>query len=169
MLELEGYWIKPSFKVELTNEDKVAIGRPSCPRWELDLVAYKGATNSIRVVECKSYLDSKGVSFADFDAGGPNAERYKLFNEEVLRNVVFGRLATQLTEAGLCAPSPSIELCLAAGRIANEYDLQNLKSLFAQKGWQLLDAEWLRTTLNRVAEGGYQDHVAAIVAKLLLR
>ncbi len=31
-LEREGFWVRSSFKVNLTKEDKKAIGRPSCPR-----------------------------------------------------------------------------------------------------------------------------------------
>jgi hypothetical protein len=45
ILERDGYWAKPEFKVELTKEEKRLIGRPSNPRWELDIVTYKGANN----------------------------------------------------------------------------------------------------------------------------
>lgn len=44
ILERDGYWVKSTFKVGLTKEEKREIGRPSSPRWELDLVAYKGST-----------------------------------------------------------------------------------------------------------------------------
>lgn len=60
ILWMEGYWVRASLKVELTKEEKKAIGRPSSPRWELDIVAYSGRDNLLRVVECKSYLDSRG-------------------------------------------------------------------------------------------------------------
>lgn len=169
LLELEGYWVKPSFKVELTKEDKAAIERPSCPRWELDIVAYKGATNEIRVVECKSYLDSRGVAYNDFLPGGAFADRYKLFQEETLRRIVFQRLAEQLTAVGLCGPSPTITLCLAAGRVANDNDRQRIHQHFSDANWLFMDEEWLRSTLQRVADGGWHNHVAAIVAKILLR
>jgi len=56
LLRQEGYWVIPSFKVEITREEKRKIGRPSSPRWEIDLVAYQGATNEVLAVECKSYL-----------------------------------------------------------------------------------------------------------------
>lgn len=54
ILKTQGFRVYPSFMVELSNENKVAIGLPSMPRWELDLVAYNGATNEVPVVECKS-------------------------------------------------------------------------------------------------------------------
>ena len=41
LLEHEGYWVRQSFKVNLTKGEKRAIGRPSIPRPEIDLLAYK--------------------------------------------------------------------------------------------------------------------------------
>lgn len=82
ILWMEGYWVRTSVKVELTKEEKRQIGRPS-PRWELDIVAYSGRDNSLRVVECKSYLDSRGVALRAFDGSdAKNAERYKLFADD---------------------------------------------------------------------------------------
>jgi len=40
LLRRQGYWVQTSFKVKLTKAEKRRIGRPSSPRWELDLVAY---------------------------------------------------------------------------------------------------------------------------------
>ena len=112
ILWMEGYWVRTSVKVELTNEEKRAIGRPSSPRWELDIVAYSARDNFLRVVECKSYLDSPGVRATAFDGSNPNhAERYKLFNDPELRRVVFNRLGLQLAECGACRPDPKIRLC----------------------------------------------------------
>ena len=62
ILWIEGHWVRTSVKVELTKEEKKIICRPSSPRWELDIVAYCGRDNVLRVVECKSYIDSRGVA-----------------------------------------------------------------------------------------------------------
>lgn len=62
ILWMEGYWVRTSVKVELTKEEKRLIGRHSSPRWELDIVAYNGRDNLLRVVECKSYFDSVGAT-----------------------------------------------------------------------------------------------------------
>src|SRR2546427_7588815 len=91
ILERNGFWTRTAVKVDLTPEDKRAIGRASSPRWELDVVAYRGSDNLLRVIECKSYLDSYGVRAATF--AGKNQKdvtHYKLFFEyglleEVLR------------------------------------------------------------------------------------
>jgi hypothetical protein len=169
ILEREGYWVKSSYKVELTKEEKRYIGRPSSPRWELDLIAYKGSDNELLIVECKSFLDSPGVRFRGFDGSSQSdAARYKLFNEARLRETVFRRLAAQLQDLGACAESPAAHLCLAAGKIATEDDRLKLKEHFAERGWKLFDDDWLREKLLRVSSSGYENQVAAIVAKLLL-
>src|SRR3990167_7524540 len=67
LLEKDGFWVRTSVKVELTPEEKRKIGRPSSPRWELDLVAYKAKSNELLVVECKSFLDSPGVRARGLD------------------------------------------------------------------------------------------------------
>ena len=41
LLEADGYWVRQSFKVNVTKEEKVRIGKPSIPRPEIDLLALK--------------------------------------------------------------------------------------------------------------------------------
>lgn len=170
ILWAEGYWVRTSVKVDLTKEEKVRIGRPSSPRWELDIVGYCGRENVLRVVECKSYLDSRGVVLRAFDGSDTkSAERYKLFSDDNLRAVVFDRLRIQLAHCGACAPDASVKLCLACGRIATTADREGLHKHFEAKGWELWDEKWLRARLQRISEGGYENQVSAVVAKLLLR
>jgi hypothetical protein len=167
LLRHQGYWTIPSFKVELTKDEKRKIGRASSPRWELDLVAYKGSTNEILAVECKSLLDSRGVTFrqGQFEP----EERYKLFTDRVLRSIVLKRLAKQLRETGACAASPKIKLCLAVAKIASRSDPDALLRHFKRNGWLLFDPEWVRIQLRAAAKRGYENDVAFVVSKLLLR
>ncbi|MGY3449490.1 hypothetical protein [Bradyrhizobium sp. USDA 4353] len=166
----EGYWVRTSVKVELTKEEKREIGLPSAPRWELDVVAYKANENSLLAVECKSYLDNPGVRFYGFDGSNEKeANRFKLFNRPQLREVVFRRLRLQLAESGACSAEPSVTLCLACGRIANEVDRGKLRDHFAENGWLLWDENWLRNRLKVMASRGYENQVSAVVAKLLIR
>jgi len=104
LLKHQGYWVQTSYKVNLTKEEKIRVGRPTSPRWELDILAYKGSTNELIVVECKSFFDSQGVTLKSMDLDGAVAgkSRYKLFSENSLREIVFSRLRTQLSEAGSC-------------------------------------------------------------------
>ncbi|MFH1923025.1 MAG: hypothetical protein ABIP48_24440, partial [Planctomycetota bacterium] len=51
ILDRQGFWTRTEVKVELTKQEKRDIGRPSSPRWEIDVVAYQPGTNELRVVE----------------------------------------------------------------------------------------------------------------------
>lgn len=168
LLERQGYWVRPSFKVELTKEEKRLINRPSSPRWELDLIAYRGATNELLVVECKSYLDSRGVAYGAFIDEAASG-RYKLFTDRPLRETVLARLETQLTAARLCAPSPTVTLSLAVGRFVSAQDREQLHTHFEQRGWHLFDDEWIRQGLTEVANSGYENDIAIVASKILLR
>jgi hypothetical protein len=170
ILWMDGYWVRTSVKVDLTKEEKVSIGRPSAPRWELDIVGYSGRDNLLLVVECKSYMDSRGVALRAFDGGDAKfAERFKIFHDDNLREVVFRRLRTQMANCGACAPDANVKLCLACGRIASAPDREGLHRHFAEKGWDLWDERWLREKLEKMSKGGYENQVSAVVSKLLLR
>lgn len=168
ILERLGYWVRTSVKVALTPDEKREIGRPSSPRWELDVVAYSGSRNELLVVECKSYLDSYGVRSTSFD--GPKAEeetRYKLFSDDVLRRVVLSRLEAQLADQGFCPTGTKATLCLAAGKIYG--DPAPLREIFDKNGWRLFESGWFVDGLRRLADESYDNSVASVVAKLLLR
>jgi hypothetical protein len=172
ILRMEGYWVRNSVKVEITKEEKRKIDRHSSPRWELDVVAYSGRDNIVRIVECKSYLDSPGVRLRGFDGSDPKAaERYKLFADQTLYDVISNRLKIQFVKSGACPSDARIKLCLACGRIASESDRFGLHTLFEEKEWDLWDEHWLRDRLEKMADPdyGYEDQITAIVAKLLLR
>jgi hypothetical protein len=170
ILWMEGYWVRTSVKVELTKDEKRQINRPSAPRWELDIVAYRGRDNSLKVVECKSYLDSRGVVLRAFDGSDvKSAERYKLFSDDRLRGVVLNRLRLQFADSGACGADAKVKLCLACGRIATDADRAGLHKHFADKGWELWDEPWLHKRLKQMSDQGYENQVSAVVAKLLLR
>jgi hypothetical protein len=123
ILWMSGFWVRTSVKVELTKEEKRLIGRHSSPRWELDIVGHSGRENLLRVVECKSFLDSTGVKACAFDGSDPEeAKRYKPFNEPELRRIVFNRPCLQFTAAGAYREAPQVRLSLACGKIKNDRD-----------------------------------------------
>jgi len=170
ILEQQGYWVRRAFKVELTKEEKREIHRPSSPRWEIDIVAYRARGNAVLAVECKSYLDSPGVGASAFAEQLPGSKSsYKLFVETRLREVVLKRLVLQMYQAGLCERAPTVRLALAAGHVSREADRDELRHLFAEKGWDFFDEEWLEIELRKMAAAGYEDLVPSVVAKLILR
>ena len=167
LLRHEGYWVTPSYKVNLTKEEKVSIERPSSPRWEIDLLAYKPSTSDLLAIECKSYLDSTGVDFRDGEFRFPT--RYKLFTDKHLWRVVRERLSGQLLESGTILPKTTIKLCLAIGKRAGKCDQKGMESHFAEQSWKLFQPEWIIKQLEKAATQGYENDIAFVVAKLLQR
>jgi Holliday junction resolvase-like predicted endonuclease len=168
LLEREGWWVRAGYKVSLTKELKVLAGRPSMPRPEIDLLAYKAAQNELWVVECKSYLDSYGVHFSAL-VQPDKANRFKLFTDPVLRDIVVDQLVSELTQEQMCLPNPTVRLCLAAGKVKTEEDRHKIRDYFTSREWLFLDDRWIRAALHSTAKGGYEDSIAPLVAKLLLR
>ncbi len=167
LLFAEGYWVETSFKVDLTKEEKVRIGRHSTPRWEIDVLAYRPATEELLAVECKSFLDSTGVQWAELQEGHAS-KRYKLFREPVTRDIVLNRLRLQLVEAGRCRSDVSVRLALAAGKIKRG-DAERVRTHMRDRDWVFFGPDWLRDRLKNRAGRGYANQVSSLVAKLLLR
>lgn len=168
ILHRDGYWIQPSVKVGLTKEEKRQIGRPSSPRWELDLLGYNAQRNELIVVECKSFLDSRGVTHKALT--GNLDGRYKLFSDDaVLRDVIFGRLLCQMKKCSFIGGRTKLRLALACGKIAGDPDREKLHEHFKQKGWILWDEKWLVRKLKEISKEGYENSEIAVVSKLLVR
>ncbi len=168
ILERKGYWVQTSLRVDLSKAEKAAAGKPSMPRPELDVVAYKPKDKTILVMECKSCLDSYGVKVKTF--AGLNKKdqaRYKLFFDCNLRQIVFKKLSRQLVGAGAALTSPKIRLGLAAGKIYG--DERWLRHHFETNNWELWTPNFLRDELTDLKDSGYENSVASVVAKLLLR
>lgn len=126
--------------------------------------------NTLRVIECKSYLDSTGVAAADLMTDGARyAHRYKLFTDPTLRTVVLNRLALQFADMGACRPQPIVRLGLACGHFKTNNDRTQLREHFTAEGWELLDEQWLRIHLARLAQGSYENKTSAVIAYILLR
>lgn len=166
----DGYWVQNAVKVDLTKDDKLKINRRFSPRWELDIVGYSAERKEVLVVECKSYLDSRGVTFKAVNGSDQRrAGRYKLFNDDVLRDVVLDRLSCQMVEGGLVPKRHETKLALVCGNIASDQDRQALRQHFHTRGWLLWDDVWLRKKLASISQSGYENSPVAVVSKLLLR
>lgn len=98
---------------------------------------------------------------------GSEETRYKLFTDAVLRRVVLSRLERQLVEQHFCPEGTKATLCLAAGKIYR--DPAPLRAIFQNNGSRLFEAQWLSDGLHRLAHESYDNSIASIVAKLLLR
>jgi hypothetical protein len=170
MLWEEFYWTIIGYKVNLSKQKKYELGKSSLPRPEIDILAYKTKENKLLWVECKSYLDSRGVVaehlMQEDDTG---KGRYKTFTWPSYRRIVTEGLVKQVVDIGLTNPNPTINYCLVAGKIATQKDREILHHFFSGKGWILYDDEWLKERLERLAQKSYENDVAIIVAKLFAR
>lgn len=136
-LEADGYWTRIGVRINVSRKEKAKLGKRTIPRPELDVVAFKPATNELLVVECKGYLDSCGVSLKSFLGDHSlSKNRFKIFNDSKLRRLVRTKLVRQFKADGLLRESPKLIFALAAGKINSE-EQSKLEKHFSRKKWRL--------------------------------
>ncbi|MCK7510860.1 MAG: hypothetical protein MZV70_46855 [Desulfobacterales bacterium] len=118
LLEADGYWVRRSFKVNLTTVEKRSIGKPSMPRPEVDLLALDFSRNEVLAFEAKSFLDSAGVRLSELrETHDIPSGRYKMFTSKRYRSVVLSRLLEDLIACGMANRKTKLTLALAAGKV----------------------------------------------------
>jgi hypothetical protein len=169
LLESEGYWVRQSFKVNLTKEEKRNIGKHSIPRPEIDILAFKPGKNTVLAIEAKSFLDSPGVKVTDLSEINEVPEgKYKLFTCENYRTIVFNRLKEDLIENGMGDVKTNIILGLAAGKVYQSKN-EEIRSMLLNKGWFFWSPEDIRAKVISLADKGYENEPSTITAKILMR
>ena len=169
LLEHEGFWVRQSYKVNVTKQEKRDIGKHSIPRPEIDLLAFKQNENHVYAIEAKSYLDSPGVKFADLkEEYDVPAGRYKLFTCKNYRSIVLRRLKSDLVETNMADAETTISLGLVAGNVYQNRN-DDIRELFDAQGWLFWSPENVRDKVNALAEKGYENEPAIITAKILMR
>jgi hypothetical protein len=168
-LEEEGYWVRQSVKVDISKEDKKAIGLPTMPRPDIDLVALNVRSNELLLIEVKSLLDSYGVYFeAVSDEKDKLAERYRLFTDSKYRKIVTNRLREAYLKQGLINEQTTINYGLAAGNIHSGNEL-HIRAHFLRKGWKLFTPEQIKERVKRLSTKGWEDDLITMTAKLILK
>lgn len=169
LLEQDDHWTLQSHKVALSKHARRALGKPSMPRSEIDLIAFKPRQNIALVVEVKSFLDSPGVKFEDLTARFDTPTgRYKLFTCDAYRAAVFDQLRHDLIERGLCNRDTNFILGLAAGNTYRK-DTDAIADYFRKQGWFFLSPDQIREKTRQLAKLGYENNPFVISAKLLGR
>ena len=169
LLEHEGFWIRQSFKVNLTKQEKRDIGKPSIPRPEIDILSYNPKDDRIIAFEAKSFLDSLGVKLIDLEQSFKIPEgRYKLFTCDNYRSIVFNRLKHDLIDLGLCTQNTRIDLGLAAGNVYQSKS-EIIRLMFQKRGWAFLSPEDIRDKVTNLVSKGYENEPSIITAKILMR
>lgn len=167
LLEQDGYWTFQSYKVKLPKETRAALGKPSMPRTEIDLLGYKPAENKLLVLEVKSFLNSPGVKPDDLlqEYSTPTG-RYKLFTCTAYRTAVLHNLKLDLVKRGLCRQDSTLQFGLAAGRIYRNQSEQ-LRQSFAKRNWYLLSPEEIRKRTQVLSDLDYENDPFVIASKVL--
>jgi hypothetical protein len=163
----QGYWVRTSVAVEVSKEQRAVVGNPTMPRPEIDVLAYDGGKNHLLALECKSFFDSRGVTYGEV-CGASDSKSYKLFRRPALREMVLDHLATQCVARGLCRTGVTVQLGMVAGKVYRQ-DEADLERLFEQNGWFFRGPSWVRGELSKQAETRYTNQVSTVVAKILLR
>ncbi|MFO7805005.1 MAG: hypothetical protein R6V30_04955 [Paracoccaceae bacterium] len=169
LLERDHFWTRQSEKVNLTKPEKVATGKPSIPRPEIDIVAFKPRENTILAMEVKSFLDSPGVRFNELKLeSDETVGSYKLFTCPKYREIVFGRLLEDYRAEGLADANTTVRLGLAAGKIYAKDELP-LRNLFTSRDWLLWTPGQLAEKARKLAGVGYENDPFVLLSKLLAR
>lgn len=169
LLEADDQWVRRSFKVNVTKEEKRLIGKHSIPRPEIDLLALDFSANEVLALEVKSYLDSSGVRLSDLrEEYDVPTGRYKLFTCERYRSVVLSRLHTDLIKRRMASADTRIRLGLAAGNVHRSQS-DEIRELFDSRGWTFWSPEDVKERVIRLAERDYENDPAIMTAKILLR
>ena len=167
ILESEGYWVRQLFKVKLDKEQKQKIGKPTMPRPEIDLLAFRPTNNVVIAMEVKSYLNSPGVRLAALkkEHATPTGN-LKLFTCANYRKIVFGQLKRDLIDCDMADKKTTIKLGLAAGNVYQEREDEILQ-LFKKKGWVFWSPTKIRNAVHDFAGQKYENDPAFITAKIL--
>jgi len=169
LLEAEGYWVRQSFKVNLSKEEKRRIGRPSIPRPEIDLLAFSLSQNLALALEAKSFLDSPGVRLNDLQEKFETPKgRYKLFTCQPYRDTVLRRLAADLISLGMANKSTKVQLGLASGKVYQGRS-DEVRQLMECSGWFFWSPDDVKKRVTKLAAQGYENDAAIITAKILMR
>lgn len=169
LLESENFWVRRSFKVELTKEEKCRVGKPSMPRPEIDLLALNFKSNEIVLMEAKSYFDSPGIALPELKKNHKKPEgRYKLFTCQILREIVMFRIKEQLRAQGMANEATKLQLGLAAGKVRNNAS-DEIRQFIESRGWIFWSPDQIRNKVENLANRGYENDPAIITAKILMR
>jgi hypothetical protein len=168
LLEFENNWVRRSFKVNLTPDEKRQIGKPSIPRPEIDLLAFDFARNEVTAFEAKSFLNSPGVKLNELlEVHDIPEGRYKLFTSERYRRIVLQRLLHDLIKYGMADSETKILLGLAAGNVYQDQS-EAIRELMKKHNWRFWSPEDIRKKVRALANCGYENDPAIITAKILV-
>ena len=169
LLEFDGYWVRRSFKVNVTQQAKKSLGKDSMPRPEIDLLAFKPQEDLIIAFEAKSYLDSPGVPLKELTASHKTLKgKYKIFTCRAYRDIVIKQLKQDLIAKGMATETTKIKLGLIAAKVkGGEEASTQLANHMKLQGWEFWGPATVTEKLEALADLDYENDVAVIASKIL--
>lgn len=169
LLEEEKFWIRHCVKINLLPEEKRLIGKHSTPRPEIDIIAFDVRSNTIFLLEVKSYLDSPGVCYEDIVKEQEQQEgRYKILTSKNYGKVLSERLLRDWKEKGVINADTKVNFGLIAGKIYKNKESE-LGEYIKSKGWLFWGPTIIKKKMTALADKDYENNAVTIAAKLLLR
>jgi hypothetical protein len=165
-LQEKNYWTRHSVKVDLTKEDKQEIELPTIPRPEIDLVAYNPVSDTLILIEAKSYLNSTGVTIGGLSGTNKKTiERYRLLNNKTYQKVVTKRLVESFIENKIIKKTTKVKYALAAGNVQKK-SLKDVADYLSKNGYLYFDPVDIKQTIKNLASKGWDDNIITLTAKL---
>lgn len=169
ILEDAGYWTRVSVRAELTKKQKKQLGKPSLPRPEVDILAYKPKTKELIFFEVKSFLDSTGVipsALHPTTIWKPN--RYKLLTLRKYQRLVVATIIQRFQRDGLIAGRPKVRFGLIAGKVKGnrEDEVAAIAKLYR---WEFIGPCGLQAKIAALAETDYENCPIVMTSKILGR
>lgn len=171
LLQEEGFWTIVNYKIDITKEiAKNQLKKPTMPRPEVDILAYKRGT--IYLIEVKSYIDSKGVQAKSILTKKNTLlssihGRYKLFTWKAYRKILPKLVKNDLRKKGLINNSRvKIKYGLIAGKFSGTSEII-LKKYFNSHGWLIWGPVEIKNKVENLITKGYENNVMTILSKIL--
>jgi hypothetical protein len=165
-LQEKNYWTRHSVKVELTKAEKAKIDLPTIPRPEIDLVAYNPVSDTLVLIEAKSYLNSSGVTIGGLSGTDSRTkDRYRLLNNKTYQKVVTDRLVENFVKNKIIKKSTKVKYALAAGHVQPK-SLLAVSKYLKNNDYLYFDPIDIKQTIKNLAQRGWDDNIITVTAKL---
>lgn len=165
-LQEKNYWTRHSVKVDLTKADKAKIKLPTIPRPEIDLVAYNPVSDTLVLIEAKSYLNSSGVTIGGLSGTDTKTkDRYRLLNNKTYQKVVTDRLVESFIKNKIIKKTTKVKYALAAGHVQRK-SLTAVDDYLRKNGYLYFDPVDIKQTIKNLADKGWDDNIITVTAKL---
>lgn len=166
-LQEKNYWVRHSVKIDLTVEEKKKLKRPTMTRAEIDLVAYNVVSNTLVLIEVKSYLNSTGVTIGGLNGKNKKEKnRYKLLNDKKYRDVVTKRLLSDFIQNKIIKKTTKVKYALAAGHVQAKSS-EAVANYLKRNSYLYFTPDDIKETVKNLTNKGWENNIVTITAKLI--